>query len=85
MTIEQKVRGLCRLMLFARNDDYVYRLIPRFRKAINELGVCCGGRTAKSGVFRSMRHVRGEDNNPRVFFNERSNIFRLTNLRGKPY
>jgi hypothetical protein len=38
MSIEEKVRGLCRVLLAAQNDEAVLRMMPRLSEALDELG-----------------------------------------------
>ena len=37
MTIEEKVRGLCRVLLAAQNDEGALRIMPRLSEAFDEL------------------------------------------------
>ena len=37
MTIEQKVRGLCRVLLAAQNDEAALRIMQRLSEAFDEL------------------------------------------------
>jgi len=36
MTAEQRIRGLCIVLLAAKDDEALLRLVPRFREALQE-------------------------------------------------
>jgi len=37
LTAEQRIRGLCMVLLAAQDDEALLRLLPRFREAVREL------------------------------------------------
>jgi hypothetical protein len=37
MTAEQRIRGLCVVLLATKDDEALLRLVPRFREAVQEL------------------------------------------------
>jgi len=55
MTSEEKLRGLCRVLLVAQNDEAVIRLIPRLKDALKEHGKKLNAKTSGKRKFPKVR------------------------------